>query len=139
MPMAFSREVIGGRLAEFNARFPDIRLEVLITSQQVNLLIEDIDVASAVGLFEDSDLNGQKIVETPLIWVASLGYTAQFDWADQLAALGSHIKFCERRYKSRRLSWKGQHGRQYLDTSATMIINDPILLREVIMQGVVLA
>ena len=54
MPMAFSREVIGGRLAEFNARFPDIGLEVLVTSQQVNLLIEDIDVALAVGPFEDS-------------------------------------------------------------------------------------
>lgn len=135
MPMAFSREVIGGRLAEFNARFPDIRLEVLVTSQQVNLLIEDIDVALAVGPFEDSELNSQKIVETPLIWVASPGYAAQFDWADQLAALRSHIKFCERRYKSRRLGLKGQHGRQYLDTSAAMSINDPILLREVIMQG----
>ena len=135
LPMAFSREVIGGRLAEFTTRFPDIRLEVLVTSQQVNLLTEDIDVALAVGPFEDSELNSQKIVETPLIWVASPSYVAQFDWTDQLAALRSHIKFCERRYKSRHLVVKGHRGRQYLDTSAAMSVNDSILLREVIMQG----
>ena len=135
LPMAFSREVIGGRLAEFTTRFPDIQLEVLVTSQQVNILTEDIDVALAVGPFEDSELNSQKIVDTPLIWVASSVYAAQFDWRDQLTALRSHIKFCERRYKSRRFVVKGPRGRQYLDTSAAMSINDAILLREVIMQG----
>ena len=137
LPMAFRREVIGGRLAEFTIRFLDIRVEVLVTSQQVNLLTEDIDVALAVGPFEDSELNSKKIVETPLIWVASPGYVAQFEWTDQLAALRSHIKFCQRRYKSRRLVVKGHRGRQYLDTSAAMSINDSILLREVIMHGAV--
>ena len=61
MPMAFSREVIGGRLAEFHKRFPDITLELQVTSHAMNLFQEDLDVAFVVEPVESSDLIRQVI------------------------------------------------------------------------------
>jgi DNA-binding transcriptional LysR family regulator len=135
LPMAFSREVIGGQLAAFNQRYPEIVLEVMVTPYLVNLMREDVDLALVVGPVDDSDLMSQKISDTPLIWVASPDYAAKHDWDDQLARLKPHIKFCEQRYKTRRLAVKTTKGKQYLDTSMTISVNDSVILRDVVRQG----
>ena len=61
LPMAFSREVIGGQLAAFNQRYPEIVLEVMVTPYLFNLIREDVYLALVVGPVEDSDLMSQKI------------------------------------------------------------------------------
>jgi len=135
MPMAFSREVIGGRLAEFNARFPEIILEVTVTPYLVNLMREDVDLALVVGPVADSDLMSHQLSDTPLIWVASADYATRFEWDGQPANLKPHIKFCEQRYKMRRLAVRSARGRQFLDMSMTMSVNDSVILRDILCRG----
>ena len=135
MPMAFSREVIGGRLSEFHKSFPEITLVLQVTSDAVNVLREDLDVAFVVEPVESSDLMRQVISDTPLIWVASPNYLNDFDIPDSLEGVIPHFKFCEHRYRNNRLEVNTPKGPQTIDTSPLLSINDPVILRDIALQG----
>lgn len=135
LPMAFSREIIGGRLAEFSENYPNITLQISVGAQPVNLLREDLDLAFMVGPIEDSELVGQQVSDTPLIWVASASYADQLDLKPKLAELRPHLRFCERRYQTDRLPIRTPSGKQFLDTSNLMSVNDPVILRDIALQG----
>ena len=77
LPMALSREVIGGKLAEFNSLYPDIILQVTVAPYTVDLFREDIDLAFMVGPIETSELSAHMISDSPLIWVSSPYYARQ--------------------------------------------------------------
>lgn len=135
LPMALSREVIGGKFADFNSLYPDIILQVTVAPYTVNLFREDIDLAFMVGPIEDSELSAQMISDSPLIWVASPYYARQYNFDDKLSTLRPHLRFCESRYQSRKLAIKTISGRQTLDTSQLTSINDPVILRDIVLQG----
>ena len=135
MPMAFSRDIVGRRLAEFGQLYHDLVLQIMVTPHPVHLLREDLDLAFIVGLPEDSEAVTQKITEAPLIWVASPEYAATHDIGTRLGQLKPHLKFCERRYQTGRLAVRSPQGRQFLDTSQLMSINDPVILRNIVQDG----
>ena len=135
MPMAFSREVVGGRLAEFHDRFPEITLQLQVKSEPVNVLREDLDVAFVVEPVESSDLIRQVISDTPLIWVASPDYLHFVDIPDSVSGLTPHLKFCERRYQNSRLDVVTPRGAQTIDTTNLTSVNDPVILRDIALKG----
>lgn len=135
LPMALSREVIGGKLAEFSNHYPSITLQVTVAPYAVNLFREDLDMAFMVGPIADSELSAQLIYDSPLIWVASHDYAKTHHLSDKLADLRPHLRFCEQRYQTDRLAVKTPSGRQYLDTSGLMSVNDPIMLRDILLKG----
>ena len=135
MPMAFSREVVGGRLLDFQTAYPDLSLQMLISSYQIDMLRENIDVAVSVGPITDSELIAQTLSDTKLIWVASRYYAKAHDWDDTLDCLRPHLKFCERRYQQPRFRLKTPRGWQTLDTESLPSITDPLILREMILRG----
>ena len=135
LPMAFSREIIGGRLAEFSENYPDITLQISVGAHSVNLLREDLDLAFMVGPLENSELVGQKVSDTPLIWVASQTYSTGLTIGNKLSDLRPHLRFCERRYQTDRLPIRTPAGRQFLDTSHLMSVNDPVILRDIALRG----
>lgn len=135
LPMAFSREVVGGRLLDFQNNYPELSLQTLVASYQIDMLRENIDVAVAVGPIDDSELITQKISETRLIWVASSYYAKAHDWEDSISCLRPHLKFCERRYQQPRFRVKTPKGWQTIDTDSLPSITDPLILREMILRG----
>ena len=135
MPMAFSREVVGGRLLDFQTNYPELSLQMLISSYQIDMLRENIDVAVAVGPIDDSELIAQTLSDTKLIWVASSYYANARQWDDTLDCLRPHLKFCERRYQQPRFRVKTPKGWQTLDTESLPSITDPLILREMILRG----
>ena len=135
MPMAFSRDIVGPQLNRFRARFPEVIVQMTVTPHPVNLLREDLDLAFVVGAQDASDMVIRKIVETPLIWVASADYAGQHNFGDRISDLKPHLSFCERRYQTRRLPARAPQGRQFLDTSSLMSVNDPVILRNIVLDG----
>lgn len=135
MPMAFSRDIIGPKLTAFRARYPDVVLQITVTPHDINLMREDLDLAFVVGTQESSDMVIRKIMEAPLIWVASSGYVKDHNFGDTLPDLKPHLGFCERRYQNQRLQVKSKQGRQFLDTSSLMSVNDPVILRNIVLDG----
>lgn len=135
MPMAFSREVIGGKLADFHTRFPDITVQLQVTSHAVNMLGEDLDVAFVVEPVEASDQIRHLISDTPLIWVASPSYLHGLTIPDTISGLLPHLQFCEKRYQNNRLDVITSRGKQTIDTTHLMSVNDPVILRDIAIQG----
>ena len=135
LPMAFSREIIGGRLTEFSEIYPDITLQITVGAEPVNLLREDLDLAFMVGPIASSELVAQKVSDTPLIWVARADNAAKQMIGDKLSDLRPHLRFCERRYQTDRLAVRTPSGKQFLDTSHLMSVNDPVILRDIVLRG----
>ncbi|MGM4887010.1 LysR family transcriptional regulator [Tardiphaga sp. 20_F10_N6_6] len=61
-------------LPDFAKRYPDIKVEVVLTDLVVNLLEERADVAIRVGLMRESRLLARKLGESRMVVVASPGY-----------------------------------------------------------------
>ena len=143
MPMAFSRDIIGGHLVEFTKRYPQVTLQLMVTPHQVNLMREDLDLAFVVGLPENSEIIAKKIFDSPLIWVTSSAYarahdldnTIANDIANDITALKTHITYIERRYQLPDLHIRYDNSRQIIDTSQLMSVNDPLILRQILIDG----
>lgn len=135
MPMAFSRHIIGGKLVAFTERYPQVRVQLMVTPHSVNLMREDLDLAFVVGLPENSDVVAKKILTSPLIWVASQSYAHQHQLDTGLADLQAHLLYCERRYQLPNLQLRDHNGRHVLDMSHLMSVNDPLILKQIISDG----
>ena len=135
LPIAFSREIIGGRLTEFSEAYPDITLQVSIGTKAVDLLREDFDLAFMVGPIADSELVAQQVTDTPLVWVSAASYAAYNSILDSVSELKPHLRFCEKRYQTDKLAVRTPVGRQMLDTSNLMSVNDAVILRDIVLRG----
>lgn len=139
VPMAFSREIIGGRLAEFSAAYPDIKLDIRVVGHPVNLMTDHIDLSISPDVQEDSDLYCQTLLRTKLIWVASPTYPGLGDVTPDIASITLHMRFCEQRYFLRKMPVlfddNAATPRCFLNCLGAMPVNDPVLLRETIKQG----
>ena len=138
LPMAFGREIVGPHLAGFQARFPDIRLDVRIGSGQPDLIRDAIDIAVIVGSAADSDLIRQQLIDTPLIWIAAPDVAARLPQDAAPEELASLVRVAETRYAGSSLSVSDdRHGarRVTLDPRQMMQVNDPIVLREIVRSG----
>ena len=74
MPMSFGREIFSPHLAEFRQRFPGLELELFITSQDVDVIRDAIDIAVVVGAPKDSELILKNLYTSQLLCVASPAY-----------------------------------------------------------------
>lgn len=135
MPMGFSREIIGGRLTEFSRDYPDVTVQILISPFNINLLTEDIDIAVSVGPIESSELIAHKIFNSRLIWVAAQFYQQSINSGDNVSTLIPHLKFCERRYQRELFLVKKRGGTQAIDMGNLMSVNDPVMLRDIVIRG----
>lgn len=135
MPMAFSRHIIGGHLVAFGKRYPEVSLQLMVTPHSVNLMREDLDLAFVVGLPEQSEVVAKKILASPLIWVTSKAYAESNRLGTSIEDLKPHLLYCERRYLLPDLRVRSAEGRQEIDMSKLMSVNDPLILKQITLDG----
>ena len=135
LPMAFSREILGNHLLAFNNKYPQINLQIQVTPHNINLIREDLDLAFVVGLPDNSDIVAKKVLDSPLIWVASPDYAARAIKQDTLLDLQNHMVYCERRYQLANFEVRDHTGWHNLNKTHLMSINDPLTLRQLICNG----
>ena len=141
LPMAFGREIVGPHLTSFRAANPEIRLDLRIGSGTPDLLRDAIDLAVVVGAAADSDLVQQKLIETPLIWIASPEVAAGLppDPDPDPDLLASLVGIVESRYAEGPLALHDLRSdarhQVMLDTAQLTQVNDPILVRDLVCAG----
>ena len=138
LPMAFGREIVGPRLADFQAHYPDIRLDVRIGSSLPDPLREQIDVAVVVGMPPDSDLIQQRLIDTPLIWIADPQTADSLPATFDAAHIGRFIQAVETRYATNSFLFAGEDAAQIrmeLDLTRVMQVNDPLIVRDLVAAG----
>lgn len=77
MPSAFARQYVIPALPRFLAQYPDITLQVSLTSRLVDPVEEGIDVVVRVGKLDDSRLVARQLLIPELVLVASPDYLAR--------------------------------------------------------------
>ena len=133
LPMAFGREIVGPHLTGFQTDFPDVRLDLRIGSGQPDLIRDSIDMAVIVGSATDSDLIQQRLIDTPLIWIAAPAIASALPENPTPDELASLIGAVETRYGAAPVSVVDGAGAARdiaLRRERMMQVNDPILLRE---------
>lgn len=97
LPPAFARHHILPVLSVFLARYPQIKLELVLDNAQVNLIHSGVDLAIRIGALPDSTLKARKICAGRYLLVASPAFSVQYpapatpaDLSGLPAILGTH-------------------------------------------------
>ena len=87
---ALGRMFVIPRLRDFRERFPDVAIDMEVSSRHVDLIEEGIDVAIRIGRLSDSALVARRIGAMRMITLASAGYLARYGTPQALDDLRTH-------------------------------------------------
>jgi DNA-binding transcriptional LysR family regulator len=77
-PITFAELHLMPVVSEFSRRFPEVRLNAILTDRYVDLVEERIDVAIRIGTLTDSSLVARKLGDTAMVVCASPEFLAQY-------------------------------------------------------------
>ncbi len=136
LPMAFAREFVAPNLAHFRQRYPQVDLDVVVSSHAVDVIRDQIDLAVTVGALNDSGVVARTLYESQLVWVTSPEYADQHSLDGNELELRSHIQLCEKRYGLTKFPVRVQGSRRFLQLDrGVMHLNDPVSVREAVLNG----
>ena len=136
-PASVGRTVIIPRLAEFEQRYPDIRLELSMCDYPYDLNEEGIDCAVRVGPLEDSSLIARKIGYLRNVIIASPDYLARHGAPQSLEDLKNHrcINYVQPNGRPRQWQFDTPSGQVGIDIDAHMLINDAESVIQAVVSG----
>lgn len=133
LPFAFAADILGPAVARFAARYPGIRLEILVSNQVEDLIAGGFDLAVRIGPLEDSSLIRRSLGALPQIFVASPTYLAARGRPETPADLAGHCLVGFR--PTITLDLAGPDGALKLTLEAQVAVNDPKTMVAVIRGG----
>jgi DNA-binding transcriptional LysR family regulator len=136
LPPAFAQDLVAPNLPQFRARYPDVDLELVVTTHGAAMVRDTADLAVVVGPLEDSELVSRTLLEPELIWVASPKWLKAHALGESLEAIRAQVQICETRYALKRLALLVNGEEASLDLSrGVMRVNHPLVVRRVVLEG----
>ncbi|NMO19866.1 LysR family transcriptional regulator [Pyxidicoccus fallax] len=77
-PMLYGRRYLTPVIAEYLARHPQARVELVLADRRVHLIEDGLDVGIHIGPLDDSSLVARKLGESPVHFVASPRFLAKY-------------------------------------------------------------
>jgi len=96
MPVDLGRLLLEPITSQLMADHPALALDVSLSDRYVDLIREGFDLALRVGTVADSGLYARKLIDLPLVLVASPQYLARHGEPQTVADLGAHRHVCYR-------------------------------------------
>jgi DNA-binding transcriptional LysR family regulator len=138
-PYSLGADAITPLLPEFMARYPDVRLDMHLTNEKMDLVGSEMDLALRVGNLPDSTLSARKLATLQLHVYASPDYLARHGEPLQPADLEHHraLAFSQMRQNGRYL-WDLYDGDRKVEVpvSPVLVANDPPSLFNAVISGV---
>ncbi|HOV58470.1 MAG TPA: LysR family transcriptional regulator [Rhodanobacteraceae bacterium] len=142
LPYSFGIEVVAPMLPEFFARHPEVRVELLMSDAQLDLVGSDVDLALRIGPLEDSSLSARRLCRYASHVYASADYLRRHGEPLTPDDLRHHraLAMPVQRSGSRHV-WALHNGGAVRDypIDAVFVGNDPASLRAPLLAGVGLA
>ncbi|MDQ5769295.1 LysR family transcriptional regulator [Thiothrix subterranea] len=136
LPMAFGREIVAPHLSKFRQQYPQIALEIMITSHPVDIIRDQVDIAVVIGLLNDSELIVKKLYESKLVCVTTPAYAQRHHLGDSPEELLAHVQICEKRYASSHCPIRLHGHKKPMELGKNVIyVNDPIAVRDAVLHG----
>lgn len=125
--VSIGRAALIPNLADFEERYPDVRLELAMSDRNIGLIEEGIDCAIRMGELEDSNLIARKLGYFSNVLCASPEYLARHGTPTSIEDLKQH-KCVNYVYPTNGRTYQWQFdspdGRIALDVDAHLLIND---------------
>jgi DNA-binding transcriptional LysR family regulator len=73
-PMSFGIRYLGSAVADFMARYPDLKIELILNDRVIDPLEEGVDVTVRIGALADSSLIARRLAPARLVLAAAPAY-----------------------------------------------------------------
>lgn len=137
-PYMFCPDMLSALIRDFRTLYPEVRVELILSNDRLDLVADGIDVAIRSGTLPDSTLVARPLSKCSSFIYASNSYIARYGEPKTPADLQFHhvlAKPSERR--SNRHIWQLRNGQHIEDVTVhpVAIANDPFALRELLTSG----
>jgi DNA-binding transcriptional LysR family regulator len=135
-PISFAEIRMMSAVAEFSRRYPNVRLNLVLSDRFVDLVEERIDVAIRIGDLEDSSLVARRLGSTSMLVCASPGYLARRGEPEQPAQLAEHACVVDSNHPAG-TRWKlgSGNGVVTVDVPTRILVNSARGARELVLAG----
>lgn len=139
--VSFGLRCIVPLLPAFQARYPKLTVDLLLTDTVLDLLAERVDVAIRLGLMADSSLIAQRLIPTHYAICASSAYLKQTQPIQQPTDLAHHncLLFPLAVFRSRWIFRDSQKQITEVTVKGQTIVSNAIALRDCAVSGMGLA
>lgn len=137
-PYSLASTWIAPLLGEFRARHPEVRVELALSNEQVDLIEKEIDLALRIGSLPDSNLIARKLAVFRTQIYASPSYIARYGEPLHPDDLRHHrVLAIQKTPHNGNFIWKLNDGKNERDYAIdpVMIANDPAPLRGSLLCG----
>jgi DNA-binding transcriptional LysR family regulator len=135
-PMSFGTLQLGPAIADFMERYPELRIQLVLSDAQVDPVQEGLDVTLRIADLESSSLIARKIMPVDRVLCASPDYFARHGIPKHPSDLRDH-NCLTYGFLSTGNQWKltGQDGDHWIQPRWTLCVNNAEVLRDAAING----
>lgn len=138
-PVWMANTIFAGVLADYQARYPDVRLDVDLSGRLVNLVEEGFDLALRATGTPDEALIARPITRVPFYMVATRAYLDRAGPPTKPADLAYQAMLHYALYPGESVSFTGEHGTETVKLNPVLRSGNETLLHMAALQGMGLA
>ncbi|MEH2510930.1 DNA-binding transcriptional LysR family regulator [Nitrobacteraceae bacterium AZCC 1564] len=135
-PMSFGTLQLGPAIADFMERYPELRIQLVLSDAQVDPVQEGLDVTLRIADLESSSLIARKIMPVDRVICASPDYFARHGTPKHPSDLREHNCLAYG-FLSTGNQWKliGRDGDHWIQPPWTLCVNNAEVLRDAAING----
>ncbi|MCG8670147.1 MAG: LysR family transcriptional regulator [Pseudomonadales bacterium] len=131
-PLSFGEKFLQQALEIFLCKHPQISVDLVLDNKNLDLVVDEIDVAFRVGPLADSSLVARKLGPAQMVLLASKSYADQHGLPSKPADLENHVLI---KHPVGHLELEGPNGIEYIDLPARMVANDMVFIKNMVKRG----
>lgn len=135
-PNNIGDEHVAPVLTSMVAMYPDLRVELILTGEVQDMSEKGIDVAICIGNLPDSNLICRKLIEVPVLLIASKTYLKERGTPKKPSDLPGHdFLFFTRAQREDPLEFIGPDGFETVKVAEKFIVNSASVIRKLNREG----
>lgn len=135
-PISFAELHLMQAVSDFSSRYPEVRLNLILSDRFVDLVDERIDVAIRIGDLEDSSLVARKLGETSPLLCAAPGYLEEHGEPTHPRQLSEHLCVIDSNHPAGTLwTFRDANDSITIDVNAKVTVNSARAAAELTLLG----
>ncbi len=141
LPMSFGLIHIAPLISEFRTRYPLINIELNFEDRKVDVINPGYDVSIRIANLQDSTLTARRLCTCRHLIVAAPSYLEAIGAPTHPKDLSNGHIIASFRYQDSALEWqfKSKTGEQNIKLASTIVANNSLALKEIVMGGAAIA